>query len=112
MSAGKVQLRKGDLVEVIAGKERGKQGKVLRINREAERLFIEKLNIVKRHTRPTQSNPKGGIVEKEGGIHLSNVMVVCSNCAKAARVGIKILPDGRKLRYCKRCKEVLDKEAR
>jgi len=112
MSAGRIHIRKGDLVQVTTGRERGKQGKVLRVNREKLRLFVEKLNIVKRHTRPTQGNPKGGIVEREGGIHLSNVMLVCGNCAKATRVGVKSLADGKKLRFCKKCQEVLDKEAR
>lgn len=94
----------------MAGREKGKEGKVLRVLPEKEAVVIEKLNIFKKHTRPNQKNPKGGILEREGKVHLSNVMVVCANCSKPARTGTKILPDGKKLRTCKSCGEVLDKE--
>jgi large subunit ribosomal protein L24 len=112
MLPSRSRIRKGDLVAVTAGKERGKQGKVLRVNPETARVFVEKLNIIKKHSRPSPSNPKGGIVEKEGGIHLSNVMLVCGNCGKRTRIAMKMLPEGKKIRQCARCKEVVDKEAR
>jgi large subunit ribosomal protein L24 len=104
-----VAIRKGDLVKVTAGKERGKEGKVLRVVPETGRVFIEKLNIIKKHTRPSQNNPKGGIVEKEGPVHRSNLMLICPNCGKPTRVGTRVLPDGNKMRQCVKCKEVLDK---
>ncbi|HLG22427.1 MAG TPA: 50S ribosomal protein L24 [Candidatus Manganitrophaceae bacterium] len=107
----KVRIKKGDQVRVIAGKERGKEGKVLHVLPGKEAVVVERLNLVKKHTRPNQKNPKGGIIEREGKIHLSNVMIVCANCNKPVRVGTKALPDGKRLRSCKKCGEVLDKEA-
>ncbi len=108
-TATKTKIRKGDLVRVMTGKEKGKEGKVLQILPEKQTVVIEKLNIVKKHTRPSQKNPKGGILEREGRIHLSNVMILCGNCNKPTRTGVKLLPDGKKLRMCKSCGEVLDK---
>lgn len=105
-------IRKGDLIQVMAGKERGKQGKVLRVDRGSNRLYIEKLNLIKKHSRPTQANPKGGVIEREGSIHPSSVQLVCANCRKPTRIGIKVLSDGKKLRECRKCREVMDKEAR
>lgn len=100
-------IKKGDIVEVVAGKEKGKTGKVLSVNREKNRVIVEKLNFNKRHQRPDMRG-KGGIVEKEGSMHLSNVMVVCNKCDRAVRVGHKVLEDGKKVRICKRCQEILD----
>lgn len=105
----KTRIRKGDLVRVVSGKEKGKEGKVLHVLPEKGTVVVEKLNIFKKHTRPTQKNPKGGIVEREGAIQLSNVMVVCGSCNKPVRMGIKSLADGKKMRACKSCGEVLDK---
>ena len=106
----RIQLRKGDNVKVMAGKDAGKSGRVLSINPSKNTVVVEHANIIKRHTRPNpQKNIKGGIVEKEGPIHLSNVMVVCSSCGKHTRIGHQVLPDGSKSRVCKRCGTTLDK---
>jgi len=100
-------IKKGDMVKVVAGKEKGKTGKVLSILRERERVVVEKVNLVKKHQRP-DAKGKGGILEREGSIHVSNVMVICSKCDDAVRVGHKILEDGKKVRICKKCNEILD----
>jgi large subunit ribosomal protein L24 len=106
----KLHVRKNDQVEVIGGKDRGKRGKVLRIIPSRERAIVERINMVKRHTRPNpQQNIKGGIVEREGSMHVSNLMVVCPECDKKTRVRHKILSDGRKVRVCSACEGVVDK---
>lgn len=101
MSTGKrrFHIRAGDTVYVVAGKEKGKTGKVLRIDRGAEKAFVEKLNIIKRHSRPTQKNPGGGIIEKEAGIHVSNLMLYDSENGGPVKVGYKTGEDGKKVRY-------------
>jgi len=104
-----VHVRRGDTVAVIAGRERGKRGKVLRVLPVDGRVLVEKLNMMKKHQRPTQKLRQGGIIEREGALALSNVLVVCSKCDKPARTGMKILGDGRKVRTCKRCGEAIDK---
>jgi large subunit ribosomal protein L24 len=104
-----VHVRRGDTVAVIAGKERGKRGKVMRVLRDKGRVVVEKVNMVKRHQRPTQKLRQGGIIEREGALALSNVLLVCGRCDKPARSGISILADGRRLRVCKRCGEPMDK---
>ena len=101
-------VRKNDLVMVTTGKDRGKTGKVLRLTKKKDRLIVEKVNMVKRHVKPTQK-AKGGILEKESAIHVSNVMIYCEKCSKAVRVGKNILEDGKQVRFCKKCNEVLDK---
>ncbi|WP_422666751.1 50S ribosomal protein L24 [Candidatus Manganitrophus noduliformans] len=106
----RTKIKKGDIVHVVAGKEKGKEGKVLQVLPDKQAVVVEKLNLLKKHTRPNQKNPKGGIVEREGRVHLSNVMIVCANCVKPRRIGSKTLPDGKKLRVCKSCGEALDKE--
>jgi large subunit ribosomal protein L24 len=100
-------LKKGDVVMVIAGKDKGKSGKILKTIREKDRVIVEKLNMVKRHQRP-DAKGKGGIVEKEGSIHISNVMFLCNKCNKSVRTGFKILDDGKKARICRACNEILD----
>lgn len=107
----KTRIRKGDRVRVIAGRERGKEGNVLDVFPFKRELLVEGLNLTKRATKPSQSNPKGGILEREGRLHLSNVMLLCGNCEKVTRIGAKVLLDGKKLRSCKRCGEVLDKDS-
>ena len=104
-----VHVRRGDTVAVIAGKERGKRGKVLRVLTADGRVLIEHVNMIKKHQRPTQKLRQGGIIEREGPLALSNVLVVCSRCDKPARTGIKILADGRKVRTCRRCGESIDR---
>ena len=102
-------VRRGDTVAVIAGRERGKRGKVLRVLPEAGRVVVEKVNMMKKHQRPTQKLRQGGIIEREGALALSNVLLVCGRCDKASRAGIKVLGDGRKVRVCRRCGETIDK---
>ena len=104
-----VHVRRGDTVAVISGKERGKRGKVMRVLRDKGRVVVEKVNMVKRHQRPTQKLRQGGIIEREGALALSNVLPVCSRCDKPARSGVTVLADGRRLRVCKRCGEPMDK---
>jgi len=102
-------VRRGDTVAVIAGKERGKRGKVLRVLLGDGRVLVEKINMVKKHQRPTQRLRQGGIIEREGALHLSNVLLVCGRCDRPVRTGIKVLADDRKVRICKRCGEPIDK---
>lgn len=104
------RLRKNDQVVVIAGRDRGKRGKVLRIFPERNRAIVERINMIKRHTRPNpQQNIKGGLVEREGSINVSNLMVVCSECDRPTRPRHKLLNDGRKVRVCHQCEGVIDK---
>lgn len=102
-----LKLKKGDKVMVIAGKDRGKSGKILRAFPRENRVLVEGVNIVKRHARPTQKNPQGGIVERESPIHISNVMLVCPRCNQPTRVGRKITHEG-KFRVCKKCGEEIE----
>ncbi len=102
------RIRKNDSVIVIAGKDKGKVGRVIRVLPEEGRVYVEKVNIVKRHTRPSQKNPQGGIVEKEMSIHLSNVMPLDPKTGKGTRVGNKILADGSKVRVSKKSGETLE----
>lgn len=97
-------IRKGDTVIVKAGKEKNKTGKILRVIEDGSRVLVEKLNIVKKNSKPTQNNPKGGIIEKEAPIAISNVMLFCSHCGKGVRTGNKVV-DGKKSRYCKKCEK-------
>jgi large subunit ribosomal protein L24 len=103
-----VHIRKNDSVMVIAGRERGKTGKVLRVLPDKDAAIIERVNLIKRHTRPKGPQQPGGIVEKEASIHASNLMVMCDKCNAPVRIGRKILADGKKIRICRRCGEALD----
>lgn len=107
--AAKVHVKKGDTVLVITGKDAGKKGKVLTVFPEKQRVIVEGVNVVKRHTKPNKKMPQGGIVEKEAPIASSNVMLYCTKCNKPTRVGHKFLDDGKKVRVCKKCGEVIDK---
>lgn len=109
MSMSSCSIRRDDKVKVIAGKEKGKIGKVLRVLGEKERVIIENVNFVKRHSRPGMQTPRGGIVEKEAPIHWSNVMLVCDKCINATRIKTRRLEDGKKVRVCSKCGEVLEK---
>ena len=109
MAALGAHVKKGDTVTVIAGKERGKRGKVLIVLPTRRRVIVEKVNMIKRHQRPTQKLRQGGIIEREGTLNLSNVMVVCGKCGQPARTGIRALAEGKKARVCKRCGEMIDK---
>lgn len=109
MATAKIHVKKDDMVKIIAGKEKGKTGKVLRVFPAKGRVVVEGLNVIKRHTRPSQINPEGGIVEKEAPLSISNVMLVCGSCNEAARTGVRKLEDGSKARYCKKCNASVDK---
>jgi large subunit ribosomal protein L24 len=109
MAKTRLHIRKNDKVMVIAGREKGKIGAVLKVIPRTDRAVVEKLNMIKRHTKPGGKNAKGGIVEKESPIHVSNLMLVCGKCAEPARVGTKVLEDGSKVRFCKKCGEIIDK---
>ena len=102
-------VRKGDTVVVVAGKERGKRGKVLRVIPEKSRVVVERVNMIKKHQRPTQKVRQGGIIEREGSIHLSNVMLVDPGSDKPTRVGMKALSDGKKVRVARRSGEMVDR---
>ena len=110
MSRLATPIRKNDNVLVITGKNRGARGRVLKIDPAKNRLVVEGVNIIKRHTKPNpQKNIKGGVVERESSIHASNVQLLCPECGKQTRVGRKILGDGRKVRICRKCEGVVDK---
>lgn len=103
----KVHVKKGDTVMIVAGKHKGKKGKIVSVDPTKSRLIIEDVNIVKRHMKPTRQFPQGGIMEKEAPIHTSNVMLYCNKCNKPTRVSKKFLEDGKKVRECKHCGEIL-----
>jgi large subunit ribosomal protein L24 len=110
MSRLATPIRKNDNVLVITGKNRGTRGRVLKVDPAKNRLVIEGVNMIKRHTKPNpQKNIKGGVVEREAAIHASNVQLVCPECGKQTRVGRKVLGDGRKVRICRKCEGVVDK---
>lgn len=100
-------LRKNDTVQVIAGREKGKSGKVLRVDAKNMRVIVEKLNLSKRHVKPNQKNPQGGIVEKEVGLHYSNVQLMCPKCSRGVRFKVQVGAENKKSRVCKRCSENL-----
>ena len=103
-------LRKGDQVQVITGRDKGKSGRVLAVNPAKRTVTVEHVGIIKRHTRPNPSkNVKGGIVEKEGSMSISNILLLCPACNKGTRLGHKVLPDGTKERICRRCGNTLEK---
>ncbi len=103
-------LKKNDLVEVIAGKEKGKTGKVLKVLIKKDRVVVEKINFIKRHSRPSGRTKQGGIVEKEAPIHISNVLLICPKCNQGVRLGKKILEDGKKVLVCKKCGELIERK--
>ena len=107
MAKKKFKIKTGDTVMVIAGKDKGKVGKVLKVIPEKERVIVEGVRIVKKHVRPSPKYPEGGIIEMEAPIHISNVMLVDPKTGKPTRVGIKII-DGKKYRYAKRSGEIID----
>ena len=110
MSSIQTPIRKNDSVVVIAGKDRGKRGRVLRLVPGKNRLIVEGVNFVKKHTRPNPGqNVKGGIVEREALFHVSNVQLVCPECGAPTRIGRRLLGDGRKVRICRKCDGVVDR---
>jgi len=105
----KIHVKKGDIVIVLTGKSAGKKGKVIEVIPKDNRIVVEGVNVVKRHTRPTQKAPQGGIVEKESPVASSNVMIFCSKCNSARRINKQIMANGKKIRVCNKCGEAFDK---
>ncbi len=105
LKAKEIPVKKGDLVMVITGKERGKQGKIVEVLPKKQRVRVEKLNMVKRHAKPSQQHRQGGIIEKEASIHWSNVQLICPKCNKARRSRIKVDKSGNKSNVCVKCEE-------
>ena len=111
MRQGRTYLKKDDQVEVIAGKDKGRVGKILKILPAESKAIVERINMVKRHTKPTEMNQQGQIVEREAPIHVSNLQLICPECTKTGRIGKKVLEDGTKVRFCKSCGESIEKKA-
>jgi large subunit ribosomal protein L24 len=110
MSRLQTPVRRNDNVVVTTGKDRGKRGRVLKVLPEKNRVVVEGVNIIKRHTKANpQRNIKGGVVEREAAVHASNVQLVCPECGKPTRIGRRLLTDGRKVRFCRKCEGVVDK---
>ena len=103
-----MKIRKDDTVVIIAGKDSGKKGKVRRALRNEDRVIVEGLNMIKRHSRARRAVRQAGIIELEAPIHVSNVMLVCEKCGKPTRVSFRFLDDGKRVRVCKSCREVID----
>lgn len=99
------KIKKNDTVYVLTGRDAGKTGKVFRVFSQNHRALVEGINYVKKHMRKTKQDQQGGIVQKESSIHMSNLALFCKTCNKKARIGINVLADGTKTRYCKTCKE-------
>jgi large subunit ribosomal protein L24 len=106
--ANSMSVKAGDRVKVIAGKDKGKEGKVLRVHPETRRVIVERVNMMKKHQRPTNKRPQGGIIELEAPIHVSNVMLVCPSCSQPTRTG-RVREDGARIRTCKKCGNRIDK---
>jgi large subunit ribosomal protein L24 len=106
----KCKLKKGDIVEVTNGKDRGKKGKILKVFRDANRAIVENINLIEKKQKPTQDNPKGGIIKIEETIPVASIQIVCSSCNKRTRVGMKMMENKQKLRFCRKCNESLDKK--
>ncbi|MCK5545642.1 MAG: 50S ribosomal protein L24 [Desulfobulbaceae bacterium] len=104
----KCHIKKDDKVKIIAGKDKGKIGKVLSVNSKNSRVLIENINIVKKHSKSSAQNKQGGIIESEAPIHLSNVSLMCNKCLAPVRVKMQILEDGKKTRVCRKCDEIID----
>lgn len=103
-----IHIKKNDKVEVIAGKEKGKTGKVLKVLRDKNRVVVEKVNIIKRHTRPSPQTGQGGIVEKEAPMHASNVLLICGKCTAPTRIKRTLTGEGKWVRTCKKCGEIIE----
>ena len=105
----KIHVKKGDVVQVTSGKAAGQKGKILTVDTAKSRVVVEGANMIKKHLKPTQANPQGGIIEKEGSVHSSNVSLYCNKCKAPVRHGKEIKSDGKKVRICKKCGEAFDK---
>jgi large subunit ribosomal protein L24 len=101
-------IKKNDMVVVTTGDEKGKKGRVLAVHSKTGSLVIERINMIKRHMKPSKKYSQGGIIEKEAPVRISNVMLVCTKCEAPTRIGHKVLESGTKVRLCKKCREVID----
>ena len=108
MQTGRNYLKIDDQVEIIAGKDKGRVGKITRVLPNENKAIVESLNMIKRHTKPNMANQQGGIIEKEAPIHVSNLQLICPECTKTGKVGKKFLEDGTKVRFCKSCGESIE----
>lgn len=108
MAQVKFRIRRNDIVKVIRGRDRGKVGKVIRVMPDKQKIIVEKVNIVKRHVKPSNVNPQGGIIEKETPVFITNVMIMCDKCNRAVRVGYRKTEAGEKFRFCKSCDEIIE----
>ena len=109
MSVSRLHVKKNDLVMVIKGREKGKSGRVLKVLPEKEKVIIEKINFIKRHSRPHGQQRRGGILEREAPLHVSKLTLLCEKCNKPVRIGHRIVEGTKKARYCRKCGEILDK---
>lgn len=112
MGEATLKIRRNDIVKVTAGREKGKIGRVLKVDAARGRVFVEKVNMVKRHAKPGKANPQGGIIEKEAPIAYSNVMIMCDKCNKPTRIAMASDASGERNRTCKRCGAVLERKKR
>lgn len=103
-----LRIKKGDNVIVLSGKDKDKKGRVISVLTKKDRIIVEGVNVVKKHLKPTRKHPQGGIIERENSIPICKVMLICPKCDKPTRIGTNILEDGKKVRVCKKCKEVID----
>lgn len=108
MTKGRTYLKANDQVEVIAGKDKGRVGKVLKVFPVESKATVERINMIKRHTKPRDASQQGQIVEREAPIHVSNLQLICPECTQTGRVGRKVLEDGTKVRFCKKCGESIE----
>ncbi len=109
MTQKKMRIRRGDRVVVLSGKDKGKKGKVIQVLPDKERVKVEGVNMIKKHAKPTQKIPQGGIREMEAALPASRVMLLCPACSKPTRIAKKLTADGRRIRTCKKCGEAVDK---
>lgn len=103
-----LSIKKNDTIVVLAGKEKNKRGRVLSVYPLKEQVLVEKINVIKRHMKPSRKYTQGGIIEKEAPLNVSNVMLICPKCSKPTRIGNTVLQTGKKVRVCKKCREVMD----
>lgn len=108
MIINKTYLKKDDKIKITVGKDKDKIGKIIKVIRKESRVVVEKINLVTKHSKPSASNRQGGIVKQEAPIHWSNVRLVCNKCIQPVRIKMKILDDGKKVRICRKCNEMID----
>lgn len=109
MVKNKIGFKKGDKVLIIIGEDKGKKGKIVRIFPKEMKAIIEGVNFLKKHSKPTQKVPQGGIVEQEGALHISNIRLICNKCNKPTAIKRERIKEGKRVRVCKKCREIIDK---